>query len=324
MKFFENKKILYRFESGGKHGFGHLNRSLEFIKFLSKKNFKVTICASRETKKYIKIQNLFFFYKDKNSSENDFLRKVNGIYKNNIIIIDFKYNYSLSSIKNLAKNNSIIFVQNFSKGVGYADKLIIPDSHSYKRIINRNFAKSKIYFGSKYLILRDEILNLKKIKSKKYLSINFGGTDPNNIGEIVLEMLIKSNWNKKTYFMLGDGQKHNDLKNKYKIPKNIIFCKFNIKRLMNSELTITAFGVTTYELAYHGVKNLIILNDDKKKFKLNNKFINVKNLGFYKKLNYNNFCKNINFYWDKKNKLKNKKLSLDKKAKNRFFNLLKN
>lgn len=324
MKFFENKKILYRFESGGKHGFGHLNRSLEFIKFLSKKNFEITICASRETKKYIKIQNLFFFFKDKNSSENDFLKKINSIYKNNIIIIDFKYNYSLSSIKNLAKNNSIIFVQNFSKGVSYSDKLIIPDSHSYKRIINRNFVKSKIYFGSKYLILRDEILNLKKTKSKKYLSINFGGTDPNNIGEIVLKMLIKSNWKKKTYFMLGDGQKHNDLRNKYKIPKNIIFCKFDIKRLMNSELTITAFGVTTYEIAYHGVKNLIILNDDKKQFKLNNKFINVKNLGFYKKLNYNDFYKNINFYWNKQNKLKNKKLSLDKKAKNKFFNLLKN
>lgn len=201
--------------------------------------------------------------------------------------------------------------------------MVIPDNHSYKKKINLNFQRSKIYYGSKYLILRDKILNLKKTKSEKYLSINFGGSDPNNIGEIVLGLLIRSNWKYKTYFMLGDAQSYTRWISKYNVPKNIIFCKYEFKKLINSELTISAFGVTTYELLYHGVKNLIILNEDKKNFKLNNKFKNVKNLGFYKKINYNNFFKSINFYWKKKCVFSNKKLTLDNKAKKRLFNLLK-
>ena len=77
---------------------------------------------------------------------------------------------------------------------------------------------------------------------------------------------------------------------------NIIFCKFNIKRLMNL-VSIFKVLIKTYEIAYHGVKNLIILNDDKKQFKLNNKFI-ISEKAWRLSTNYNYFYRLINFYWN--------------------------
>lgn len=50
MKFFENKKIIYRFEAGGENGFGHLNRSVEFIKFLKKKNLILLFALQKKVK----------------------------------------------------------------------------------------------------------------------------------------------------------------------------------------------------------------------------------------------------------------------------------
>jgi spore coat polysaccharide biosynthesis predicted glycosyltransferase SpsG len=324
MRFFENKKILYRFEADFEHGYGHLNRSLEFVKFLLKKKFKVIICTSKKSKKNFEIRNSFFFYKNKNETESEYIKRISIKYKKYIMLIDCKYNYSKNSIKNLSKKNSIVFFQNFSEGINFSDKLIVPDSHSQNRIKKLNIELPKIYLGSKYLILRNEIFSKKKIKTSKYLSLNFGGSDPNNMGEKILKFLIKFNWKYKTYFMLGKGHKKIDWQTKYTIPKNITFCKFNFNKLINSELIISAFGVTTYEIAYHCTKNLIILNDDKKKFKLSNKFINIKCLGFYKKLNYDVLRKNINHYWIKNNKILEPRLILDNKAKERIFKILKN
>ena len=72
------------------------------------------------------------------------------------------YDYKKREILNLKINNQVIFIQNFSKNYLIADKIIFPENHNKIKI-----KKNKVYVGLKYFLIRDDILKIKKKRSKK-------------------------------------------------------------------------------------------------------------------------------------------------------------
>ena len=101
MKYYKNKKIIFRFDIGNFDGFEHYKRSSAFIEFLIKKKFSVTICINRPSIKFLnkKFKKKVFVKKSKENEEK-FLNRVSKTFEGNIIIIDKIYSYKKNSIEN--------------------------------------------------------------------------------------------------------------------------------------------------------------------------------------------------------------------------------
>lgn len=319
MKYYKNKKIIFRFDIGNFDGFGHYKRSSALIEFLIKKKFSITICTNRLSIKFLnkKLKKKVFVKKNKENEEK-FLNRISKTFEGYIVIIDKIYSYKKNSIENLKKKNDVIFFQNDSMGAKIADKIIFPDDHTKK------FTSSKRYFfGSKYLALRDEILRIKKVKSYNYLGINFGGSDPFGITIKLAKILKKIKWDKKTIFFIGKDFK--DKKKLYLIIKdikNFHIKKFDIRGLFDAKLLITSFSIIAYEVSYLSKYNLVITLNQKIKLPKTKFFKNLINLGFYKNLSNNLVYKNLNKYWNLKRKTLNYRIKTN--ANKKLLDILKN
>tara|TARA_X000000950_G_scaffold288691_1_gene406781 strand:+ start:10301 stop:11260 length:960 start_codon:yes stop_codon:yes gene_type:complete len=319
MKYYKNKKIIFRFDIGNFDGFGHYKRSSAFIEFLIKKKFSVTICTNRPSIKFLnkKFKKKVFVKKSKENEEK-FLNRVSKTFEGNIIIIDKIYSYKKNSIENLKKKNDVIFFQNNSVGSKIADKVIFPDDHTKKFTSDKRY-----FFGSKYLAVRDEILRIKKVRSYNYLGINFGGSDPFGITIKVAKILKKLEWDKKTIFFIGK-----DFKDKKKLSflikdiKNFYIKKFDIKSLFESKLLITSFSIITYEISHLSKLNLVITLNKTIKLPKTKFLKNVINLGFYKNLSNNLIYKNLNKYWNLERKKLNYRIKTN--ANKKLLDILKN
>jgi spore coat polysaccharide biosynthesis predicted glycosyltransferase SpsG len=319
MKYYKNKKIIFRFDIGGLDGFGHFKRSIPLINFFIKNGFLIVICTNFQSKKFLNLnlKNRVFLKKE-HESEESYLRKINKKYEGFIIIIDKLYNYKKNSIVQLKNKNEVVFIQNYSSGAKIANKLIFPDDH------NLSFKKNKkIYTGSKYLVLRDEINKIKNIKRKNYLGITFGGSDPYNLTIKVLNILKKIKWKNKTIFFYGDGyKKKNTLIKKVREISNFKASKFNFKKLISSKLIISSFGVTSYEVAHFKIFNLVILLNKKIDISKIDFMSSTIKLDHYKDLNLYKIKDCLYKYWHL-NKKKNK-FKIKNNAKIKILKIIKN
>ncbi len=318
MKYYKNKKIIFRFDIGNFDGFGHYKRSSAFIEFLIKKKFSVTICTNRSSIKFLnkKLKKKVFVKKSKENEEK-FLNRISKAFEGNIIIIDKIYFYKKNSIEDLKKKNNVIFFQNNSIGSKIGDKIIFPDDHTKKFTSDKRY-----FFGSEYLAVREEILRIKKVRTYNYLGINFGGSDPFGITIKVARILKKLKWNKKTIFFIGkDFKDKKKLSSIIKNVKNFSIKKFNIRDLFNAKILITSFSIVAYEISHLSKLNLVItLNKTIKIPRI--KFLkNVINLGFYKNLNNNFIYENLNKYWNLKRKTLNYRIKTN--ANKKLLDILK-
>jgi spore coat polysaccharide biosynthesis predicted glycosyltransferase SpsG len=319
MKFYKNKKILFRFDAGEFDGFGHLKRTEPLINFLISKGFNVIICTNSKTKNFLNknLKNKIYFIKKKKESEEKYLNRISDNFNGYIIVIDKLYNYRKKEINDLKKKNEVIFIQNYSSGAKISNKIIFPDDHNFMP------KKKNIYTGSKYLVLRDEISKIKKIENKNCLAVSFGGSDPYNLTIKIAKILKKINWKNKTIFFYGDAfKKKKNLIKVVKNNKNFKILRFDFKRLVNARLIISAFGVTTYEVANFKTKNLVLFLNPKISLPDISLFKSTKNLGYYNHLDLNKL-KNIIFKQWNLIKKKNK-INLRNNAKNEFLKIIRN
>ena len=281
MKFYKNKKIIFRFDAGEFDGFGHLKRTEPLISFLINKGFIIVICTNSKTKKFLNknLKNQFFFIKKKKESEEKYLNRISNRYQGYIIIIDKLYNYKRKEINKLKKTNEVIFIQNYSSGAKISDKIIFPDDH------NSIPKRKNIYNSSKYLVFRDEISKIKKIKRENYLAVSFGGSDPYSLTIKIAKMLKKIDWKNKTIFFYGEAfKKKEDLTKEIKKIDNFKILKFDLKKIISARLIISAFGVTTYEIANFQTKNLVLPLSLKINIPNIRLFKSTTNLGYYSDL----------------------------------------
>ncbi|WP_115460777.1 cytidylyltransferase domain-containing protein [Winogradskyella aurantiaca] len=134
-------------------------------------------------------------------------------------------------------------------------------------VINAMYPENKIslnhYYGSNYFILRDEFLFTKKITIKENIEnilISFGGVDPNNYTERVLDLLC-SKFDKSYNISVVTGLGYNGFRRLQKKHPNIDI-KVNINNISdefkNSDLIFTSAGRTTFEAASLGVPCIVL------------------------------------------------------------------
>ena len=260
-------------------GFGHFVRTFVIANNLkSKKNriFYISNNINLEIKNYLKNKKI------KTLNYTKFKRlKI----KNKLIIVD-DYKIKKNFIRLLSKNNFIIMFnddfKNYSKNV---DLLINNNLNFEKKKIKK---KNNFLFGKKYLLLRNNISKQKINKNIKNFPVNIyfslgGFIDKeklknffNNVKEI---RYFKEN---KINFFINISKYYQEIKKIFLKNSNIsisfVSLKIDNKFDFNTiDFSINAGGLTSTEMVYLKIPQIIICLSDNQKFNVD--FVKKKKIG---------------------------------------------
>jgi len=316
-------KIAIRADGGTKMGMGHIMRTLVLAKELIKQNNEVFyICRIDLTSRAMyreEFQHKFLSDEIKEMCISDIYK--NGIEK--LISEGFKVcfvreNHLIEDISIISAD--LLITDSYDVDENYFDKTkamfnktaYIDDMNLYKFnldfLINQNIDaedfdykvndSTKLILGAKYIMIRDEFRNLspKSIKSKACdIILTVGGADPFHITDKILSWIKNLDYN--FHVVVGPSFDKSEVLESYKNDKIKLYYNANMHMLMKKcDVAISACGSTLYELAVCGVPTIgIIIADNQLGIgeKLNNMGV-IKNLGWYDKINREDFINNLN------------------------------
>ena len=175
-------------------------------------------------------------------------------------ILDTSYEY-VSILKN--EGYFVVNFEDLGSGVENADVV-------FDALYEHEFAENNIFTGHKYYILKDEFFfQPQKIISQSVnnVLITFGGTDPNNFTEKVLDSILATNFEGRINVIVGLGYKGlDDLISKYQSNQLIQIYKnvSNISEFMfKADIIFTSAGRTMYEIASLGVPTICLCQNER-------------------------------------------------------------
>ena len=177
---------------------------------------------------------------------------------NDILNTNSKYTKTLRE-----KGFFIVNFEDVGGGVKYVH-MVFDALHEHK------IPLQNLYSGHKYYILKDEFYyqSFKEIKEDvNRVLLTFGGTDPNNLTEKVLEAILDSKYQNKIEIILGLGYANKkQIQAKYKDNDRIEIHE-NVKNMSehmhNADLIFTSAGRTMYEIASLGVSCICLCQNER-------------------------------------------------------------
>jgi len=276
-------KIILRCDASPDIGLGHLIRCLAVAKELQKQNQIIFATTKDDTSSYIKEAGFEIIFKEKDETEEKYLKRLNHIIHSDIIVIDKKYPYSIESLNDFKQNNiKIIMIDNVCEGLSECDEIIFPNAHLDKGILKKYLPEKQINqvkTGPEYLILRDEILALKD-------KINHNLHNPPNI---VVEMKLKAN----ILILIGQAFKYKNELEKIiiNLPDNFQVLPYALKEFIKADIVICTFGVSIYEMVYLQIPTICISHSrgNARSAKiLEERYGVIEDLGYFKDINKQN------------------------------------
>lgn len=167
---------------------------------------------------------------------------------NDILNTNSKYTKTLRD-----KGFYIVDFEDVGGGVKYAHLI-------FDALYEHKIPLKNLYSGHKYYILKDEFYyqEFKEIRNDvNKVLLTFGGTDPNNLTEKVLEAILESKYENDIEIILGLGYSNKKgIQEKYKDNDRIKIYE-NVKNMSehmhDADLIFTSAGRTMYEIASLGV-----------------------------------------------------------------------
>lgn len=262
------KRFIFYCDFSKNAGLGHLMRSSALAKELITRGYSVYFISMDSNKKiisYLKKKKIQIIPKKKNM----LIPLLNSIHfsKQDVLIID---NYSLNSksICQLKKYGiSLVVIDDIAKFKIDADIILNQNlSVNRKNYSNSNF--SKIFFGQKFSLIRDEIKKIKRIKTKEiniFLSFGGGFFDPfifkflkvfkkidNSLTAKVNLLFVIKNFDKKSI------EKY--LKNLSNFKVKYLIDRYDLSRyLATCDFSINSGGVTSHEMIYLGIPQITFM-----------------------------------------------------------------
>lgn len=243
-----------------KRGLGHIYRGISIANRL---RTKPTFYIQKDQKIGIEKINESNYPLQKYSSEKELLELLE---KDNIKII---FNDTLDTSKEyIAKlkecNRFVVTFEDLGSGSDYADI-------SFNALYESSLTHEKNYFGYKYFDLRDEFIYEKPTKINKVVKnvlIVFGGTDPSNTTEKIIDYIKEEKYNNFNFtIVVGPGNiNFENIKNKISNSKNFSLIKNTncmSKLISNSDLMISSNGRTVYEACSLGTPLITISQNER-------------------------------------------------------------
>ena len=248
----KKKKILIKADASHEIGTGHIYRALSIASKLV--NHEVVFLLDEEAKEEL-IEKIVEYDPD--------------IVINDILNTNSKYTKSLRD-----KGFFIVNFEDVGGGVKYAHMV-------FDALYEHKIPLKNLYSGHKYYILKDEFYyqSFKEIKEDvDKVLLTFGGTDPNNLTEKVLDAILDSDYKNKIEIILGLGYGNKkEIQDKYKDNERIEIYE-NVKNMSehmhDADLIFTSAGRTMYEIASLGVPCICLCQNERE---LSHIFGNVEN-----------------------------------------------
>jgi len=266
-------KLLIRVDGYHKIGLGHIYRTIALAIYL--KDHEILFVSNKKHKLGIKLIeehqfNLKIF------STNEECDEIITNFKPDIIINDI-LDTNIDYIEYFKKKK--IFIVNFEdlgEGAKKADLIInaLYEQENY----NKNY-----YSGKDYYILREEFQQIGQKRVKKEVTrilITFGGTDPNNYTERVLNIINDLKIKKiNVSVVLGLGYKnYSQLKKRAENLEFNLTLKQNVKNISKymyeADIIFTSAGRTIYEIVSIGTPTIVLAQNERE---LLHTFANGKN-----------------------------------------------
>ncbi len=247
-------KIVFRCDASADIGLGHLIRCLVVAKELQKQNQVIFATNKDNTNSYIKNNSFEIFFKEKDETEEDFLKRLNYIIHPDIIVIDKKYPYSIESLNDFKQNSiKIIMIDNVCEGLSECDEIIFPNAHLDKRVLKKYLSEKQINqvkTGPEYIILRDEILALRgkinySIHNPQNIVVTTGGTDPEGVLLKLIPWLKEMKLEANITILTGQAFKYKNELEKLiiSLPDNFKVHPYSLEKFKKADIIICTFGV---------------------------------------------------------------------------------
>ncbi len=243
----EDLHISFFTEAGTSRGIGHLIRCFTISQKFKSLGIKTSFYLDSDIDFGDKFSDIIYF------KWTDF--ELNKNY--DVIFID-SYEANINVYKTISNSCKVaVYVDDF-KRLNYPKGVILNFAPDAKEMFFKQPEERHQYLlGLKYIPIREEFLNLKKIDKKEQIFIMLGGSDTANLSlelaeifkNIMIQKVIVSN-NKDTVNSL---QKYKNIKILYK-PSD----KKLIQAMADSTIAISTASMSVYELAYLKVPTLII------------------------------------------------------------------
>ncbi len=306
-------KIIFRVDGYQEIGLGHIVRCKSIADNILKrdKNNKIIFISKLDSysKSILKNKDIQVINLLCNESEEKNILKYVDQTKGDVLFIDNIYNYDPEFLIKLRKKIQVILFHYFRPACFYADKYILPSAHTSGTILkNKLWDKSdvKFFYGPDYVIINRDIQEIKKnrIRNKKNTSrlklvVTTGGSDPKGVLLKVTEWLSNSNLkNVDICILKGQVFMHDKDLNSLikKLPSYIKIIVYNQNELIDADIAICTFGVSTYELMYLGIPVISIGHASANvqgSYLLQKRYNTLIDLGLIDELNENKFILNL-------------------------------
>ena len=312
--YLKRKNIAMIVDANDEIGTSHIDRCISLasklvfhkVLFLIKENHQLAIDTLN------KLNYSFKIYEDYTELF-DILRQYNSqIVVNDILDTSEEYILTL-------KENGYFIVNFEDLGIGMEHADVVFDD-----LYEHDMSEENVYTGYKYFVLNDEFYYQppKIIKNDvNRVLINFGGSDPQNLTDKVIDSVLSTNYDGRLDVIVGLTYPNLEgLISKYEsnplvqIYQNVP----NISEFMfNADLIFTSNNKSLYEICSIGVPTIVISQDDRENShsfaNINNGFVNL-GLGEYlnPQILIEEFAKLVNDYELRLN-LQNKMLSFNLK-----------
>lgn len=256
-------KIFIRADGGEAIGLGHIMRTLVLAKELEKSNLVTYVCLDeKQFDKGAELVSQMGIPVIKIKEEKDILK-----YSGDLIIID-KYKLQEEYYKDLkATFGKVVSIDDNCELDYYYSDIIINQNIYAKELNYKSSPETKLLLGSDYVMMRNEFNEKKTIKPKeniKDILITLGGSDSNNITEILIKELLYSGY--KLHVIVGNAFTNCEDLKKYSSENVKLYRNAKMSEVMNKcDLAITAYGSTIYELCYMGIPSLGIESAENQK-----------------------------------------------------------
>ena len=312
-------KIIFRCDASPNIGLGHIVRCLAVAKELQKQNQIIFATIKDDTNSFIREAGFEIFFKEKDETEEKYLKRLNYIIHNDIIVIDKKYSYRIEPLNDLRQNNiKIIMIDNICKGLSKCDEIIFPNAHLNKNILKKYLSQeqiNKVKTGTEYIILRNEILALKdKINHNFHnppnIIVTTGGTDPEGVLLKLISWLKEMKLEVNILILIGQAFKYKNRLEKLiiNLPDNFQVLPYSLEELLKADIVICTFGVSIYEMIYLQIPTICISHsrENAKGAKiLKERYGVVENMGFIENLTPQNLYLSIKKLLENKTYYKN-------------------
>lgn len=251
--------VILRVNASEKFGFGHLNRIQILAENLrAEVNSILLINDNVENKNFIVSKDVKFIAEEA-STDNwpDADCCIVDLYQ-----IDDSFYRALKK-----KYNKIIMFDDFMYSVPKSvDAVINPNLYASE---NTYYGQKDTAFfvGSKYILIRNDLLGNKQRDNAEGVFLCMGGSDPENQTIRLLEILLKVT-QRPIFVVLGPGYEQTDAIDKYSKYENINLYHnpINLGDLMaNSAYAVTGAGTMLYEFGHLGVPTACLSLADNQK-----------------------------------------------------------